>query len=207
VKRGIVVGAYWRNRDFLIQLLNSLVGCGYPVMVVVSGSKDSPIEYLEEVMHICRVMDWGYAVNREDRYELGAFEVALRNTDWDEFLFLQDTFEVLDQSFIGVVMETPGSVALGPTFFHYAGKWLRSVLETMDIPVVTSKQQSAHWEHTFSRLYWERVGPAGVMVADPAFHDGNPARFEDRFGRHNMILENQWYRKYKADWGQRPLIG
>jgi len=207
VKRGIVVGAYWRNWPFLIQLLNSLAGTGWPVMVVVSGSRMSPVEYLEEVQRICHTMGWKYAVNLEDRYELGAFVAALEQTDWDEFLFLQDTFEVLDKSFIGVVMNEPRSVALGPTFFHYAGKWKRSVLETMDIPVVTSKKESAHWEHTFSRLYWELVGPDGVAVIDMGFHDGNPARFEDRFGRHNMVLENQWYRKYKADWGQRPLIG
>jgi len=205
--KGIVVGAYWRNRDFLIQLLNSLTGCGWPVMVVVSGSRTSPVEYLEEVQHICRTMGWHYEVQLDDGYELGAFRVALERTDWDEFLFLQDTFEVLDQTFIGIVMNAPASVALGPTFFHYAGKWKREVLEGMAFPLVRSKRESAHWEHAFSRQYWERVGPDGVWVVDPDFDDSKPARFEDRFGRHNMVLENQWYRKYKADWGQRPLIG
>ena len=200
MKQGIVIGAYWGNAEALDLLMSSLAGVNWPVYVVISGLADSPHDWLKEVMFACELQGWKMLANSEDAFELGAFQKILDVTDLDEFLFFQDTFEVIDQSFIDDVMLSPNSVALGPDFFHYAGKWKRSVLETMDIPVVRSKGQSIHQEHTFSRAYREKDV---VEVFDPNFHDLAHKGFEERFGRMNMLLENQWFRKRKADWGQR----
>ena len=41
-----------------------------------------------------------------------------------------------------------------------------------------------------------------VWVLDPEFHDGAATRFEDRFGRRNMVIEGPWYLKWKGNWGQ-----
>lgn len=193
MKQGIVIGSHPGSRDQLDTLLASLKGTRWPVYVVMNNSHGD-----------IELPDWlaGKFYRSAAGYELGAFKIVLDETDLDEFLFLQDSFEILDQSFIDDVFADPYSVALGPTFFHYAGKWKRSVLGTMEIPVVHSKAESVHWEHTFSRLYWEREQ---VRIYDPHFHDGENQGFIEAFGRLNMVLENRWYRKLKGDWGQRPL--
>lgn len=195
MKQAVVIGTWYGNREPLGVLLESLRGCGYPVWIVVGNAKHAPPdpEWLESI-----ASHWNLIVRDEAGFELGAFRAILDETDIDEFLFLQDTFEVLDQAFIDDVFDRDDSVALGPTFFHYAGTWKRAVLEQMEIPVVRTKQESIHWEHTFSRLYWQRTP---VHVYDPHFHDGENQGFVDRYGRLNMLLQNDKYRKYKGTWG------
>jgi hypothetical protein len=195
MKRAVVIGTWPGGAEPLRLLLDSLKGCGHRIVVVVNSAETASVEWIETILEgeVHEVF-----VNAAVGFELAAFRTVLDQTDVDEFLFLQDTFEVKDQSFIDVVFGCPDSVALGPTFFHYAGKWKRSVLEQMDIPVVRTKHESIHWEHTFSRLYWEREP---VWVFDPHFHDGEHHGFVERFGRLNMLLENEFYLKRKGTWG------
>lgn len=197
MKQAIVIGTWPGAAEQLSVLLRSLDGCGYPIWIVVNSAAGAPIPWLAQL-----AVRYNVIVNAERGFELEAFRAILEQTDIDEFLFLQDSFEVIDQSFIDDVFARPESVALGPTFFHYAGKWKRSVLETMEIPRVTSKYQSVHYEHSFSREYWEREA---VWVFDPHFHDGEHQGFVERYGRVNMLLQNAHYRKLKGDWGQRPI--
>lgn len=205
MNRAVVVGAYHGNAEALELLLQSLTGCRWPVVIVVSGGAMAPPEWLAHLETLVEVhVDWHLFVNAEDTYELGAFARVLLDTRLDEFLFLQDTFEVLDQSFIDRVMAHDGPVALGPAMFHYAAKWRREILEKMVLPVVRNKRQSVHWEHAFSSEYL-RLETKPLWVVDPHFHDGEHKGFVKMFGRTNMLLENDWYRKRKADWGQRPL--
>lgn len=199
MNRAVVVISWYGGREAFENLAKSLAGCRYPVHVVISGSDRCDPDWITSLK---RRYKKRLHLMPEDRYELGAFQVILDRTRIDEFLFLQDTFEVKDISFIDDIFREKGSVALGPAFFHYAGKWKRSVLEEMDIPIVRTKAESVHWEHTFSRLYWQREK---VVVYDEHFHDGEHHGFVEAYGRLNMVLENQWYRKLKGDWGQRPL--
>lgn len=197
MNRAIVIGTWPGAAEQLAVLLRSLDGCKYPIYVVINSARDADRLWVESLATRYYVL-----TNPDKGFELEAFRAILERTDIDEFLFLQDSFEIIDQSFIDVIFERPESVALGPTFFHYAGKWKRSVLETMEIPRVSSKYQSVHYEHSFSREYWEREP---VWVFDPHFHDGEHAGFVERYGRTNMLLQNEHYRKLKGDWGQRPI--
>lgn len=205
MKQAIVIGAYHGNAEALDKLMMSLTGCGWPVVVVVSGGADAPpewIQYLETQTYVRT--GWSLLVNAEDAFELGAFARVMLDTDLDEWLFLQDTFEVIDQSIIDRIMAYDGPVALGPAMFHYAGKWRREIVEKMIIPTVRSKRESVHWEHAFSRQYL-RLERKRLWVVDPHFHDGEHKGFVEAYGRKNMLLENDYYRKLKGDWGQRPL--
>lgn len=175
-------------------LLRSLAGCRWPLYIVVNEAKSCSVEWLDLLRQSGRVIEV-----EENRFELGAIRAALDLTDLEEFVLLQDSFEVKDQSFLDICFSREESVALGPTFFHYAGKWKRSVLEQMEIPEVFTKKQSIYWEHAFSRAYWERES---VWVFDEHFHDGENQGFVEMFGRTNMLLENDYYIKRKGNWGQ-----
>lgn len=203
--RAIVVGAWHGNADALWRLLASLHGTQWPVMIVVSGSDSSPKEFVSRLLSECSGRPrWEIYSNAEDRYELGAFSVILAQTEVDEFLFLQDTFEWKQIGLIDAIMAHDGPVALGPAMFHYAGKWRREILDKMIIPTVTNKKDSVHYEHAFSHEYL-RHETKPLWVVDQHFHDGEHKGFVQAYGRKNMVLENDWYRKLKADWGQRPL--
>jgi len=199
VKQGVVIATWPGGAEPLLRLLTSLRKCRWPIYVVVNNmTREDNLDWVfDSVANIERVF-----YNREPGYELGAMKTIIDQTDLDEFLLLQDTFEVKDVSFIDIVFAREESVALGPTFFHYAGKWKRSVLEQMEIPTVSTKKESVHWEHTFSRMYWE-IEP--VWVFDPSFHDGEHKGFVTEFGRENMLLENDYFIKRKGNWGQLPL--
>jgi hypothetical protein len=197
VRQAVVVVTWFGGREPAEALLHSLRGARYPVYVVVNGAKQADPVWLEDLANRYNLL-----TNEEDHYELGAIRKVMDETDLDEWLLLQDTFEVKDQRFLADVFDCPTSVALGPTFFHYAGKWRRAVLNRMEIPVVTTKRESVHYEHTFSRSYW---AIEDVWVFDPDFDDGQPSGFVERFGRLNMLLENDYYRKFKGNWGQLPL--
>jgi hypothetical protein len=167
-------------------------------VVVNGGCDDADAEDI--IGYLSRAgLAWKLVINDAVGFELDAMRTALEETDWTEFVFLQDTFVVKNLAFLDICFARPESVALGPTFFHYAGKWKREVLEQMEMPHIESKNQSVHQEHTFSRLYWERTP---VWVFDEHFHDGEHQGFVQHYGRLNMLLENEWYRKYKGNWGQ-----
>lgn len=198
-KRGIVIASHPGGLTPLTTLLRSLATCRRQIHVVINNCpEDETLGIHDQLMQIDLIRPLWMFFNEEPGYELGAFQTILEHTDLDEFLFLQDTFEVKDASFIDVIFRRKESVALGPTFFHYAGKWKRSVLEQMHIPTILNKADSIHWEHTFSRLYWEREP---VWVFDPNFHDGEHQGFVEAFGRRNMLLENEFYIKRKGTWG------
>jgi hypothetical protein len=208
MKQGVVIGAYHGNSEALNRLLLSLEASKYPVWIVVSGAGQAPLEFMSNLYYIATEFDWHVLFNTEDRFELGAFRKVLDETDLEEFLFLQDTFEIKDIRVLDLIFKSKSSVALGPGLFHYAGKWKRSVLEKLEpLPVVHTKKESVHWEHTLGRRYWIAAEQTdeGIFCLDPNFHDGNHKGFVEAYGRKNMLLENDWYRKLKADWGQRPL--
>ncbi len=208
MKQGVVIGAYHGNAEALERLILSLETSKYPVWIVVSGAQNAPLEFIQKLWYVTSEFGWHLLMNMDDLYELGAFRKILDETELDEFLFLQDTFEIKDIRVLDLIFKSKQSIALGPGLFHYAGKWKRSVLKELEpLPVVRSKKESVHWEHTIGRRYWAAAEQTdeGIYCMDPNFHDGNHKGFVEAYNRTNMVLENDWYRKLKGDWGQRPL--
>jgi hypothetical protein len=198
MNQALVIVTHPANERALDVLLASIPWtCRYPVCIVINEAVKAKPTW------ILRLAQYGTLLyNYDNRYELGAIERVLEDTDIDEFVLLQDTFEIKDIRFLDTCFARRESVALGPAFFHYAGKWKRSVLNGMAIPKVTSKYESVRQEGVFTRQYIERED---VWVLDEHFHDGEHKGFVEMFGRTNMLLENDFYIKRKGDWGQRPL--
>ena len=141
------------------------------------------------------------AVSLEHGYELGKIEWVHRNTTLDRFLFLQDSAEVLSHGFWGRLEEFPGSVALlgDPSVYgSYMGVYERKVLNKMPgWPLVDSKMGSIANEIIWTRDYADMAG--GVPVLFPELTDAN-GHVVEHFGRDNLVLENQFFRKWKGTW-------
>jgi len=119
----------------------------------------------------------------------------MQDTDEDIFL-LQDSCEIKNNDLFKIAEAHNGGMALNPIFQMYLGKYDRKVLQGMEISIPNSKAQSVHLEDTFNREYIKRDKNFTV------FHQPltDTEVFEDKFGYTNMILENDYIKKYKRCW-------
>lgn len=194
MKQAVLVATWPGGLAPFRSLIDSLSGMPWPLYVVIN---DAGRAYTSNHFPMYR----GRSVVIEsvvDGYEIGAMDRLLDMApDVDEFVFLQDTFEVRDQAVLATAFGTPGSVAFGPQFHHYAGKWRREpLLRLAPLPLVRDKETSIQQEQDFVARY---RAIEDVTVMFPDFHDGN-GRIVERYGRQNLLLENDMLRKYKGTW-------
>lgn len=169
------------TRPFLIDLLHSLKGVKYPVVIVNNGR-----EYEHNFNH--RVIQ-----NDHDGYELGALKL-LKDRD-DSVFLLQDTTEIKDQSIFDIANEYEGSIALCARFMSFLGKYRTEVINQIGIPIVDGKEHSITLETEWTNQYIRNE--PNFQFIQPL--QDNPNR-EFKHGRLNMILENDYIKKYKGTW-------
>lgn len=119
----------------------------------------------------------------------------MQDTDEDIFL-LQDSCEIKDQKLFEICEAHQGGIALNPSFQMYLGKYDRRILAGLEIPTPQSKAQAVHFELAFNNEYIKR-DPNFTVFHQP-LHDNHV--YEDKFGCRNMILENDYIKKYKRCW-------
>lgn len=199
MKQGIVVCTWSGGWESCEVLLNSLWNVPYPVLVVVNDASNFP-EW-KKLYFMTGEQGWNAVGQKEDRFEIGAIEMALDITDWDEFFFLQDTFEIKNQDlFRRIFDEFPGrSVSYNPYLQMYLFKYRREVLEKIQIPKVRSKRESIRLEEGFNREY--ELADGNVHIFNPKFTDDKfYGNFEERFGRKNLKMEDDYLIKRKGTW-------
>lgn len=126
-----------------------------------------------------------------NKFEMAAIEFGMRH--YDEFIVLQDTIEVKDLSIFDKMFEIEGPVFLNPHGQMFINKYVTKVLENITLPKVFDKRSAVNAETLLHQAIKQQTF---VRVLDPSFVDG-PAR-EEKFGRTNMVIENEWLKKYKA---------
>ena len=179
---GIVIATTPETQVWLKEALEHLRGVPYKIMLV--GNKG----WLPTEGDINIANDW-------NGYELGAIEHGARF--FKEFVFLHDTVFVKDTSLFDKVFAKEGGVALCKNFMCYLGKYNSKVLQEIGIPRVEKKMEGAIHEVQWNQKY---------MKADPAWSyfeevlPINTDKFQDKNGRKNMIVENNYLIKYKATW-------
>lgn len=134
-------------------------------------------------------------------YELGKIKKAAE-MGLDEFVFLQDSCIVKDHALLDEMFDFDGSVALGAwPFFMYLGKYRLDTLKKVELPEVNNKHDSVHYEGKWTRDYAEAESKLKHICRDLV--DTNV--FEERHGRKNMVLENDYLIKYKGTWDVRMI--
>ena len=63
-----------------------------------------------------------------------------------------------------------------------------------------SKKESIEYELTWTDTYVKKAG--SVHIAFPDLTDAGSKRKEIKYGRENLVLENDYLIKFKGDWGQ-----
>ena len=120
-------------------------------------------------------------------FELGAIKRGAEL--FDEFVYLHDTVVIKDNNLFDKLFAIDGHVLLTSGGFHYFGKYIPNDLPI--IPNVTNKEEAVYWE-----LNWFKK-PHSVFYEElPVITE----KFEDKYGRTNMVLENSYLIKWKARW-------
>jgi hypothetical protein len=133
-------------------------------------------------------------------YELGKIKWAYENTNCDRFLFLQDSLVVRDESLFDQVFEVSGSSCIMDVpscLGSYMGVYERSVLSRLDIPEISTKEESIFFEIDWTQKY--------IALCENFSHPVSIVHKEietvRKFGRENLLYVNQYYEKWKGDWG------
>jgi hypothetical protein len=131
-------------------------------------------------------------------YELGKINYIHKTTCITDFFLLQDSIEIKDPSIFEKGFAYSGSIAWDSSFKSYLGKYRREILDKCNIPTPKTKMDSVVFEETFN---WEYISkePKGWFL-----HDDFSKRdvFEDKFGRTNMVIEDEYLKKYKHIWNR-----
>ena len=110
---------------------------------------------------------------------------------FDEFILIHCTCVIKDNSMFDKLFELPGHVALTDRFFHLMAKYVSA--DMPEVPVVHNKREGTNYEvNWFTKPY---------TVFEPEFPVASD-KFEEKYGRKNMVLENDYMIKWKGHWGQ-----
>lgn len=107
------------------------------------------------------------------------------------FILLHDTMIIKDQSLFDILKDK-GNTKIANQMF------LAKFVAPYDLPEKPQTKAEAIDMETYwyTPKNWELLCPELVDVAI----------FEDRNGRMNMVLENQFIRKFKGNWGQKTYV-
>jgi len=195
VKQGIAIVTWSGGEEAFTTLRNSIPDISYPIIVIVNDGFNA--EWTNTWIESGR--DYFIKLTG-DHYEIGAIGAILDFTNWDEFIFLQDTFEIKNADIFRKLFEDyPNqSVAYNPHFQMYFGKFRRIALNKISFPEVNNKVDAVRQEDIFTKAY-RAIEP--VAIFNHAFVDQNfYGNYEERWGRKNLVLEDEYIIKRKGTW-------
>ncbi len=166
----VVIGAATADSPWLADCLASLDGCRWPVVTHITA-------------------DW----------ELATIGWAAER--YDEFVFLPESTVVLDQSVFDECFERWAGrsvnlgTAQGMVFRMYLGKYVSEVVREVGVPEVHGKEEAIRYEVEWCVRYAEAA--PYVSLGGPLEH--TEVR-EERHGRVNMVVSNEYLRRYKGTW-------
>lgn len=162
---------------------------------VVIGTNPERGDWLNDCLRSIRATTKNRRVLIHDTggYEISALRTGMKH--FRRFLFLHDSCEVLHPDFWHTIDNSaPTWLFGGPPM--YLAVYERNPLEEAltGSPETMDKSTSIAWEGELpKRLNYPTLWPE---VTDAV------GRTEDRHGRPNLVLENDFLRKWKGSWGQ-----
>ena len=164
----------------------------YPIII---GSHPGS-KFLQNCLDSLQGMECMVIVN--DGYEMGKIRTAYFSTMFDEFCFFPDSVEFKQPEWIKGMFETTRGHSVSfcqcPCIFgSYMGKYRRSVLNRVHLAPTPTKVEAVNAERSFSDTYCTIERPT-AWFTDLSDND----RFEESFGRRNMVIENDFLIKRKG---------
>lgn len=162
--------------------------------IVVVSYKGSPwidecLKSLDGVMYPVDVVDGGSTFDPMGFYHA-------KKKGYKNFVLLHDTCVVKDQKLFDILFSHDEHVSLSPGFLMCMGKYRLDKLPELP-PQPMTKRQAVEFEGQYcSALRGECLFPD--------FVDSDV--FEEKNGRNNLILENEYLKKYKGFWSIEQIV-
>lgn len=131
----------------------------------------------------------------------------LKYLNFDEIILLPDSLVVLDTSMFDICFKqykgksvsfvgtTKKNKSVYVPFAMGLGKYKRSVLEKLDLPIIKNKEEDYEAEKWFGYEYIEEDPETEVLIPD-FFEDTQPPIY--LFGRMNKVIRTDYFIKYKG---------
>jgi hypothetical protein len=181
-------------------LQTGLANYSRPIVVVVNE-----VEKVTDHETFTWLMDHYHTIPIDgNRWEVGGLEAMVVFSSFQEWVLIQDTLEVIDPRIFDVMFDQfPNrSVAFGPGWQCYLGKYRREVLMQFPLPTVLNKMDACYWEQVLSQMYGavaKEVEGEYPHVLFPDWDNANPKNTtEFSFGRNNLVLYNPYVIKRKS---------
>jgi len=136
-------------------------------------------------------------------FEIGKIKQVMDHTNYDEFFFLQDSVEIKNRDIFDLVFETykGKTVTIDPTMRSFLAKYRRDFINRYELPTAKTKMEAVDAEdYLFQKHFFDDT----LVALTDNFNKSEV--FEEKFGRINMILENDYIKKYKATWSREQII-
>ena len=168
------------------------------------------VEVITNFLHSMREYSGKYSLFIQSGYEYNQFEFA-RDHQFDEILTLNDSIEIKDYSLFDLIFETYKGKSVSftghPYFLMDMGKFKREpYLQAAYEGSETYIGRGTH-EYLFGTKYCECAKEEPVVLFPDLLEPERKVNvtnhwvtYETKFGRKNMILENQYIKKYKGHW-------
>lgn len=140
-------------------------------------------------------------IRQAGTWELGKIKWLYENTQLDRFLFLHDSVIIKNQAFFDMMFSHEGSVSVtnDPCVFGmYMGIYTRADLSKVDLYSPVTQRDSIRAEMEWTQQYARSADK--VTVVFPDLKDSKNKGFVEHHGRVNMVLENDYIKKYKGTW-------
>ena len=136
-----------------------------------------------------------------ERYETGCISYVNRIIQPDEFIYLHDSIEIKDTAIFDMSFNFKQSVHYFERFMCYAGKFRKEALDHIVIPVSKTKTEACVNEDKdalpqFNSFMWKYFKIEHCHWLFPGFSESSI--FVEKFGRKNMVIENNFLIKYKG---------
>lgn len=163
-------------------------------IAIIHARKDSV--WLAECLNSIQT-DYPIIISNHEGWCVPGIKKIWDTTDFSEIVFLNESMVVKDNSIWDILFkEHRGkSVMLGERFLMFFGKFRRVMVDRLEFPEVHNKLEDVLLgEGGWSRQYQELNDHVEIQP----LADG--PRFEEKHGRKNMVLENDYFIKYKGTW-------
>jgi len=144
--------------------------------------------------------------NTDDRNQYDA-RAVIEGIDqgFDEFLVLHDTLELKDEKFLDVIFEDLAGKSVALTYPNpmFMIKYRKEDLDSLPSEVIDNlKAVHDKWSAVLQEKYFcdKYLRNSKATVLFPKLDMAELNRYEYKLGRLNMILENDYLKKYKGSW-------
>lgn len=200
MKQSVAILTHHTNARNLQDLMISLRGCKYPIVIVNNDCRKSPPEFTRYLGSL-RSDRVKVIFSERDGWDTQLLQVMMEETTCDEWLFLHDTVVIIDHALLDMCFKGyPGrSVSIFPWYRNFIGKYTRNDLEAFPAPVCSSKRDAFLAEMNWCPEYAKRSNAKRLFLEDGS-KDIMMQRMEERYGREVRTIKNDYFIKYKHSW-------